>query len=185
MRRGLVSVASRPEIVVAEAVLAAMADVGLAALPLETGGVLAGFRAGEQIVVTRAFTLTDAASTLRSYVRREAGAQAWLADLLAAGPPVVGYVGEWHTHPANQPPSPTDRSSLRDAASASGDLVALLVLPFHGGQPRPIHGLVGQRRTGLRPPLVGGADVTTSCADAAELEARAQAVFILDKETGR
>jgi len=177
-----VSVAGRPEIVVAEAVLASMTDAGLAALPLETGGVLAGFRAGDQIFVTRAFTLTDAASTRRSYIRREAGAQTWLTDVLAAGPPVVGYVGEWHTHPADEPPSPTDRSSLRDAARASRDLVALLVLPFHDGQPRPIHGLVGQRRAALRPTLVGEADVTTSCSDATELEARAQAVFTLDEE---
>lgn len=176
--------AVRSEILVAKAVLASMTEAGLAALPLETGGVLAGFRAGDQIVVTRAFTLTDAASTGRSYVRREAAAQAWLADVLAAGPTVVGYVGEWHTHPADQPPSSTDRSSLRDAARTSRDVVALLVLPFHDGRPRSIHGLVGQRRAALRPALVGEADVITSCADATEMEARAQAIFTLDKETG-
>lgn len=118
---------------------------GTAALPRETGGILAGFRTGDQVVVTRAAVVADASSSRREYRLLKRLAAEELARLKAVATPVVGFVGDWHTHPANVPPSSTDITSFELVAMAASDLVALIVLPFDRGEPCPAHVRVGRR----------------------------------------
>ncbi|WP_442972238.1 Mov34/MPN/PAD-1 family protein [Rhodococcus sp. WAY2] len=164
-----------------------MHAAGAAALPRETGGILIGFRTEDQIVVTRAIVIADERSTRRAYLRRERRAQLALTSILASAHSVIGYVGEWHTHPADQPPSHTDIESLKQIAAATSDLVALIVLPFEVAEPRPPHAYVGvhqrpesprsSRRTRTWPASIA---MATTSAD--ELERWAAATQLEPKE---
>ncbi|WP_158609426.1 Mov34/MPN/PAD-1 family protein [Cellulomonas triticagri] len=124
---------------IAAEALAAMHRAGEAALPRETGGILAGFRSGETIVVTRALLVADPASTHVTYELDQARAKAALDGLRADAPPVVGFVGDWHTHPRDAPPSMLDLDSLTRSAGDTTDHVALLVLPYTGARPGPTY----------------------------------------------
>src|SRR6478672_9530103 len=136
----------RSPVIVSQDAIVTMHAAGTAALPSETGGILIGFRTEDQVVVTRAIVVADEGSSRRSYVRRERRAQRALTHVLESAPSVAGYIGEWHTHPADQPPSRTDIESLEQIAAAASDLVALIVLPFEAGEPRPPHAYVGARQ---------------------------------------
>ncbi|MGW6695088.1 Mov34/MPN/PAD-1 family protein [Rhodococcus sp. NPDC054953] len=134
-----------PSVVVTDEAMHVMLTAGLTALPREIGGILAGFRAEDQVVVTRAAVVTDAGSSRRDYQLLKHHAADELTRLKAGAAPVVGFVGDWHTHPADVPPSSIDIASLEVVARAAGDMVALIVLPFADGKPRPAHGRVGCR----------------------------------------
>lgn len=161
-----------PSVVVAEQALDMMQAAGSAALPLETGGILAGFRAGDEVVVTRAAVVPDSASSRSEYCLRRDRAMRELARLQAGSARVVGYVGDWHTHPVNVPPSGIDIASLELVASAAKDLVALIVVPFDAVGPRPPYARVGRRVTGGRRSGATSyvATITTSSTDPEDLE---------------
>ena len=116
------------QVLVARDALADAVDAARAALPRETGGILLGFQTSDAIVVTRLLVVEDRRSTRRSYVRRRRRAQVALAAARASAPTVVGYVGEWHTHPADEPPSRIDFVSLGKTAQSALAPVALLVI---------------------------------------------------------
>ena len=90
--------------------LTAVAD---AAAPLETGGILLGYRTRHAVVVAGVAEVADYTATTTSYTMRTAQAQAVLDDVRQFFPvgSAVGYIGDWHSHPANSPPSTTDRRS--------------------------------------------------------------------------
>lgn len=115
-------------------------------LPLEIGGVLLGYHEDNDVVVTHALVVDSAAATKKRYVRDDVLANARLAAFLAdrAADDPIGYVGEWHSHPAPSGPSSIDHDAMRAAASASDSPVALLVFtPGGGGR---FFGLVAGRR---------------------------------------
>ena len=125
-----------PSVLITQAALDDMIHAGQRALPNETGGILAGFRAGLQIIVTRMAVVPDRASTHVSFQLRRRKANQQLNRLReASATAVVGYVGDWHTHPTLAPPSALDHHSLAEIAATSEDLVALVVVPFDVGQP--------------------------------------------------
>ncbi|WP_421740717.1 Mov34/MPN/PAD-1 family protein [Cellulomonas sp.] len=162
-----------PALLLALEVLDTMISAGAAALPRETGGILGGFRDGNLVVVTRAVVVSDSGSSRNDYVRRDTVARARLADIRAQAAPVVGYVGEWHTHPADQPPSGTDLATLQQIALEADDLVALIVLPFDGANALTPHSLIGasaRTRARRRSVLTWSAPVEISELDAAQLE---------------
>lgn len=132
-----------PVVTIGSTALASMHEAGTSGLPRETGGILLGFRAADAVVVTRALVVHDTRSTDHHYVRNEVHAKLALATARTLSPPVIGYVGEWHTHPADQPPSSTDVATITDVASGHTDTVALLVVPFSPGGPQPPHALIG------------------------------------------
>lgn len=160
--------------------LTSMERAGAAALPRETGGILAGFRSGETIVVTRALLVGDPRSTHVTYELDRERAKAVLDDLRVDAPPVVGFVGDWHTHPRDVPPSALDLESLARSAADATDLVALLVLPYTGTRPEPVHARVaiaGPRRhlRRRRPPVqiyTAALVLTDTPSPALELEAQ-------------
>jgi integrative and conjugative element protein (TIGR02256 family) len=102
----------------------------------EVGGVLIGFRAGEDVHVEDVVPVDDASSTgtrfrLRSGPREEA-----IANYLSRRPKgsMLGYVGTWHSHLADVGPSLTDRRTFHRELWSARDVVALVVVArFDGG----------------------------------------------------
>lgn len=131
---------------IARTALDTVLDAGQQALPLEAGGIILGFRTPGTIVITRALVVPDPNGSHRSYLRHRRRAQSLMAIASADAPVVVGYVGEWHTHPADAPPSQTDRRALGAIARLAGGPVALLVPAFSGDGSVRLHGLIAQAR---------------------------------------
>jgi integrative and conjugative element protein (TIGR02256 family) len=101
-----------------------------ATLPNETGGILLGWREPDAIVVVRLIEVVDACASHTTYTRNHAHAEASLQRALADAEPgdPMGYVGEWHAHPAPLGPGRQDRRELRAIARLSQHPVALVVL---------------------------------------------------------
>lgn len=108
---------------------------GKAALPREIGGLLLGHFDKEGPRVTEAVIVPDPRATRIRY-RRDAAAAARILDarIDADATGLLGYLGEWHTHPLPFGPSGTDEYSiLRLAADGSHDVTLLvLALGAHG-----------------------------------------------------
>lgn len=124
-----------PRIVrIGRATLADATATASAALPKETGGILLGWRELDAVVVTRLVEVVDPDAGSATYTRNRAAAETALQRALATVPSrdLVGYVGEWHVHPAVQGPSWQDRRELRAVARASPHAVALIVLSHDG-----------------------------------------------------
>lgn len=168
-----------PEAVLTSDALRTMHNAGRGALPFETGGILVGFRDRAAVIVTRALVVVDESSTRVAYQLERERAEARLAELRAQVPDVVGYVGDWHTHPRDAPPSALDLRSFERAAASSRDLVALVVIPFRDGEPRPAHVLVarpepGRARSRRSTPVIREVVARTFDAPADRLEQEAQ-----------
>lgn len=127
-----------------------------ASLKLEHGGILVGYRSGRALYVYDALPVPDKASDRCSYTRRSAPAEQILKAYLE-GPreSLLGYVGEWHTHPLLFPPSATDRRSMRHISRSSEQTSVLIVaaldpsaneVHFFGLMNQPCRRLVGDYR---------------------------------------
>lgn len=95
----------------------------------ETGGILLGWRHSSGVYVSDAVEVPDRRAGRSQYVRRHGLASESLnrfLDTLPAQSP-VGYVGEWHTHPAPQGPSRIDRRRLKGISRHLHDDIALIV----------------------------------------------------------
>ncbi|MGC4941742.1 SAVED domain-containing protein [Kribbella sp. DT2] len=98
-------------------------------LPVEAGGILLGYREDSNVVVTHALVVDSRQATTDKYVRDDVRANAVLTEFLAkrAVNDPIGYVGEWHSHPAPSGPSPIDVAAMRATAKVSDGPIALLV----------------------------------------------------------
>ena len=101
-----------------------MLEASVAAHPLETGGILVGVigrtgKSGNRPWVTHAVAVASRKSGLAHY---ELPAQARVRAVmqLRKGDSRLGYLGDWHSHPANVDPSWTDVSAI-ESISISGD----------------------------------------------------------------
>lgn len=126
-----------------------------AALHKETGGVLIGWRGGGQgdgCTIASAAEVPDGRSDRCTYQRKHAAADlAMQVALDRLSDPDLGYVGEWHNYPKNQPPSPQYRGTIGGAAREAGASV-VLVLPslLTAGPPTGSwHALVARRAARL------------------------------------
>lgn len=115
-------------------------------LPLETGGILLGYREIDNVVITHALVVDGGGATKDRYVRDDVRANERLAEFLSdrAEDDPIGYVGEWHSHPAPSGPSAIDRNAMRGTAKAADGSVALLV--FTPGDTGAYFGLIAQRQ---------------------------------------
>lgn len=173
--------ADQVDILIARQALDATIADGMAALPNETGGILLGFRTPCLIVVTRTVTVADPQSSRRGYLRRYRQAQARMAIGRGDAPPVVGYVGEWHTHPADVGPSRSDLRALAAIARLSQGPVALVVLADPAQGLSHVHGRVATRQdfwpvAAINPVQIDEAEVAITEDPAASLEAEATAL---------
>jgi integrative and conjugative element protein (TIGR02256 family) len=160
---------------------------GRDALPKETGGILLGFRTPAQVVVTRVLVIDDPRSSRTRYLRRRRRAQQQMTQALVDAPSVVGYVGEWHTHPESQRPSGMDVRAVGEIARLAGGAIALLVVAFPArGEPQ-IHARGAVRRDEWPIPVIDTVDVVSgdliiSEDTGAALESAGSATTNLDSE---
>lgn len=141
---------SRPSITITARAAAAAEGAAENALPRETGGILLGWRhdpAGNGFHVVGALEVVDPKSGRATYHRRHARAQTALAAaLVRLDDPDIGYVGEWHSHPQPQGPSPLDRHSIRCFALRHDNPIVLVVPALARDGHWTWHGLVASRR---------------------------------------
>lgn len=96
--------------------------------PRETGGLLLGWWDPGRIVVRHAVEVPDPAASTSSWSREQLRAQAALDGVLAEHEhPWLGYVGDWHSHPAARGASSQDVISIRRASRAHPEPLLLLV----------------------------------------------------------
>jgi proteasome lid subunit RPN8/RPN11 len=127
------------------------------AAPVETGGILLGWREGMRIVVDTFLEVPDCSSSSHSYERRHHLASRELEARLADGEETfVGYVGEWHSHPSRSPASARDLSSLRAIAGQLQQPVALIVLMLDADSTVVCDAHVARRRPFLGPKVLPG-----------------------------
>lgn len=114
----------------APACLEAARALATQALPSETGGILLGHRVGKDVAVERLVEVIDTHANAASYRREHALAERALSSVLAreSESSLLGYVGEWHTHPGPTEASSLDLRELRSIARASDQPIALVVL---------------------------------------------------------
>ncbi|UUZ60560.1 Mov34/MPN/PAD-1 family protein [Nocardioides sp. B-3] len=109
----------------------------------EHGGILVGYRTPNGLHIEDALVVDDGTAARTHYVRRAKPAQQILVNYLAISDPLIGYVGEWHTHPLPQPPSPRDRRTMRLMAMRNSNPVALVVAALNPGTRHVrLHGLL-------------------------------------------
>ena len=121
---------SKPLISLLQSAMTTGVAAASAAMPRETGGVLAGWRTSDGLHIVQMLEVPSTKATRTRYVRSQKRAnavlKAFLQGLPAESP--VGYVGDWHSHPESQGASQTDLSSIAEFAVNDGLPLALLVL---------------------------------------------------------
>lgn len=107
---------------------ATIAAASVAAEPFETGGILLGWWKDDAVVVRYAVEVQDQAATSSGWTRNEQQSQAALVCALEIHQhPWLGYVGDWHSHPAPCGPSRQDERSIRRASCSYATPLLLLV----------------------------------------------------------
>ena len=120
-----------------------------AALPNETGGILLGWRTASGLHVAQAAEVPDRAATTHGYQRNFAAAQEMLRTTFANQPSdsLLGYIGEWHSHPAPVAASNADLRWIRHLARDLGGPIALIVASLTADTWRLSGTLAGRFRT--------------------------------------
>jgi proteasome lid subunit RPN8/RPN11 len=116
---------------VSDAAREEMIEAAAATHPSETGGVLAGVVLGRGLGagrpwVTHAVEVRSRKSGPGHY-ELPAGARERVVTRLRRRDPRLGYLGDWHSHPADLDPSRTDADSMA-SASVTGDCRRPLLL---------------------------------------------------------
>jgi integrative and conjugative element protein (TIGR02256 family) len=119
---------------VAESASATLRRLARRAHPNETGGILLGVRNADRPWITQAVEIAST-DRGRSHYRLPAGTTRAAVARAREGDPRVGYLGEWHSHPADVGPSPTDRATMRRLAlrHPRTSLVLIVVRRRDGG----------------------------------------------------
>lgn len=99
-----------------------------AAHPKETGGLLLGWWDNGRVAVRYAVEVSDPEATTNSWTRDELRAQAALDAALAEYQHAwLGYVGDWHSHPAACSASWQDLVSIRRASRQYDQPLVLII----------------------------------------------------------
>jgi hypothetical protein len=86
--------------------------------PNETGGILVGVHTGgARPWIVHAVEIPSSNSGSAHYVVPPGRRRKAVEGLRKQHDPRLGYLGEWHSHPLNVGPSPTDLDSIRQIAS--------------------------------------------------------------------
>jgi hypothetical protein len=122
-----------------DALAAHLNALRLAALPNETGGVLLGyhdFNVGAIVLVDALPAPSDSRASPGSFERGIAGLAETVQDASGRTAGIVGYVGEWHSHPRGH-----------SAAPSRDDLIQLaeLSLGMHGDGLPALQLIVGEK----------------------------------------
>lgn len=134
----------RPQLVIAGEAIDAAIRLADASPSREVGGVLFGFRIGRNVHVEDLIQVVDPTATGSRFVLRAEPREEAIRVYRAARPTnsIIGYVGTWHSHPADVDPSTTDRRTFRRELRAAKDRLAMLVVvaTSQGWEPRALIG---------------------------------------------
>ncbi len=115
---------------------------------VETGGILLGWREERRLCVTQMLEVFDDEARRTSYTRRQRLAEKLMSEFLGGLPDdtLIGYVGEWHVHPAPIGPSITDQRELKRFSKKSENSLGMIVCAreVEEAKWRP-HGLLGTK----------------------------------------
>jgi proteasome lid subunit RPN8/RPN11 len=113
-------VVRRPRLWLSERAQAAIEDAARRAHPAETGGVLVGVYGdnGRPWVVEA--VEVPSAHVDPTYYELPAGARPDVVDTARVRDRRLGYVGDWHSHPADVGPSETDIATMKEVAEDAG-----------------------------------------------------------------
>lgn len=101
--------------------------------PRETGGLLLGWWEAGMPHVHSAVEVSDPDAGRTHWTRHEqAAAHALETALARSAEPGLGYVGEWHSHPANVGPSSVDLRELRTISKQYPHPLVLAVVRRQG-----------------------------------------------------
>lgn len=119
---------------IAEPVLDEITRLADAFAPLETGGVLVGWRSGGDRVVAAALGPGPRALHGRHmFIPHDAWQIAAIDRLFALSGGDLDYLGDWHTHPDGiAAMSALDRKTLRKLGRKTGDAVMAIAAPEEG-----------------------------------------------------
>ena len=121
--------------------------------PAEAGGILLGVLACGNPWITQAVHIASTTAT-PSYYEIPAGATRRAVRLARSTDPRVGYLGDWHSHPANVAASQVDLGTMRRVAtdSRAGVVQPLLIIARRVGDGYELdaHQLVHRRLKQIR-----------------------------------
>jgi integrative and conjugative element protein (TIGR02256 family) len=123
----------RNEVQLPDYVVTRLRTMAEAAHPRETGGLLLGWWEGMMPIVADVIEVPDPRATRTRWTRHEQSAASALeAALTSPRDPNLGYVGEWHSHPADLGPSSRDISELRSISRQYPNALVLAVVRYRG-----------------------------------------------------
>lgn len=102
---------ARPLLLVSETASHVMMEAARQAHPDETGGILIGVQQDDRPWVTHAVEIASADRGRRHY-KLPGGSTQPAVRAARAVDPRVGYLGDWHSHPADVGPSSIDLATL-------------------------------------------------------------------------
>lgn len=145
-----------PTVRIAEQALITSEGRALDASPNEVGGILVGWWEDTANAVIRdMLPVIDNRAGRTHYERRHSPAQDILDEYRRNSDDArVGYIGEWHSHPAPQPPSSIDEAALSGVIRQARQPAVLLVLSLDPDGGVATHALVGRPRWPRRAQLV-------------------------------
>jgi integrative and conjugative element protein (TIGR02256 family) len=92
-------------------------------LPNEAGGILVGYydlNLGTVVIVDALPPPSDSEATPHSFERGIEGLEAAISEISKRTAGVVGYIGEWHSHPDNYPAKPSSDDLFQLSYLAQG-----------------------------------------------------------------
>lgn len=117
-----------PTVMITDAARSAMVRAAAAAKPSETGGILVGVIDGHgEPCVVDAVEMRAEHPTSSRFVVPE-GATIPAVEAARERDKRLGYIGEWHSHPSDQPASPTDTATMLRLAGRPGVVDPVLVV---------------------------------------------------------
>jgi proteasome lid subunit RPN8/RPN11 len=99
-----------------------------AATPRETGGLLLGWWDEDGVVIRHAIEVPDKRASRVAWLRRPTSVKrAWEQALVELDHPLLGYVGDWHSHPEVCDASGRDQLSIAETSNQYERPIVLLV----------------------------------------------------------
>ncbi|AZS46080.1 MULTISPECIES: Mov34/MPN/PAD-1 family protein [Microbacterium] len=122
---------AEPIVYVSESALERLRVSAAHSHPLETGGILIGVTAGDSPWVTEVRTFDSPGRGPAQFILPRGVTQRAVRDARRADAR-LGYIGDWHSHPADVPASRTDLLTTRTTSLAMRRSVLLLVARHRG-----------------------------------------------------
>lgn len=101
----------QPVLLISEEAVASLTDAAARSHPDETGGILVGVYVDRNPWVTQVIEITSP-DRGHHYYRIPGGATQPAVNASRGADSRLGYLGDWHSHPADVGPSPADLASL-------------------------------------------------------------------------